>query len=221
MFSRICSVFKKHFKKSSGSTIDIQKINLNSSEKIDCQQLNLNSSGKNNKVSIINSEAPNCCCEGKRMSPLSPYPIKPEELIARFIFSPMFVNKKGKIQSNAFSHIVSSGCSIQREDNAKNEEIINFIANFTAMNPAESWHSVLITKCSQLKSLYIDDKPVLCLYDTAKEDNPSHGEICVNRDLTQSDILELRRMMLKACQHIQPHEYRSGDILSASSKVNE
>jgi hypothetical protein len=181
----------------------------------DCQKLNLDTTKKEDRVALIYEAAPDCGCESKKTSKFSPYPIANEELIARFVFSPIHINKKnGEIKPSIISHIFNRGCSIQRETIASNDELSRFVSDFLANDPKKerSWNRVLIATCNNLRSITIDDQKALCLYDTAEERNPAHGEICLSREIPEANHAELRFEIMKVFSEYQPNDYRGGKI---------
>lgn len=184
----------------------------------DCQKLNLDTTKKEDRVALIYGAAPDCGCESQKTSKFSPYPIANEELIARFVFSPIHINKKnGEIKPSIISHIFNRGCSIQRETIASNDELSRFVSDFLANDPKKerSWNRVLIATCNNLRSITIDNQKALCLYDTAEEHNPAHGEICLSREIPEANHAELRFEIMKVFSECQPNDYRGGKIYNS------
>lgn len=203
MFSRLSLEFKN-------------LLNIFFGNKNNCQRINLATSSSKDRVNQINIAAPECCCENSKMSKFSPFPIENSESIARFIFSPMFIDKKnGKIKPSIFSHVSSKGCSVQRETNAKDDEITNFISDFLSkdVKEAQSWHSVLIADCEKLRKILINSKRAICVYDTSTKNNPAHGEICLTKEIAPENIAELRHELFQAFStHEYPNNYRNSVI---------
>lgn len=185
----------------------------------DCQKLNLDTKNKEDRVSLIYEAAPNCGCESQKTSKFSPHPIANKEWIARFVFSPMHINKKGEIKPNIISHIFNRGCSVQRETIASNDELSRFVSDFLASDSKNerSWNRVLIATCSDLRNITIDNQKALCLYDTAEEHNPAHGEICLSRETPEADQAELRFEIMKVFSEFLPNDYRDGEIYNRLS----
>lgn len=183
-------------------------------KKYDCQKINSDTSGSSDRVNQIITAAPDCCCESCKMSKFSKSPIDGEECVARFVFSPMHINTKtGQIKPSIISHVFNRGCSIQRDTIAPDDEINRFISKFLSQEPSKrTWNKVLVGKCSDLRNILIDSKRALCLYDTAEKDNPAHGEICLSREISEADQLELRYEIMKTFSEISPNSYRNGRI---------
>jgi len=186
--------------------------------KFNCQHLNEHINEKDKeRVAKINNAAPNCSCEQYRMSKHSPNVVGNNEALARFVFSPIHVDKKGRIKASIFSHVFNVGCSIQRDDIAKPEELVNFAKEFLA-DDKMTWEGVLLANCNDLKSIKANsiNSRAVCVYDTASATNPAHGEISQSQYIIEeADVVELRSELFKAFgggQPILPNDYRQGTI---------
>jgi hypothetical protein len=140
--------------------------------KLNCQQINEETVNKaKQRVAEINKAAPDCSCEKYRMSIFSPSVVGDEETLARFVFSPIHVDKKkGIIKPSIFSHVYSAGCSIQRETIATSEELIDFAKNFLEPDPNRAWEGVLLATCNDVREIKAADAKsrALCVYDTRR-----------------------------------------------------
>lgn len=189
-------------------------------KKINCQQINDNIDGKDKeRVAKINSAAPDCCCEKFRMSRYSPNVVKDDEVLARFVFSPIHVNKKnGKIKPSIFSHVFTVGCSIQRDSIATPEELVHFSKNFLEGSEERSWEGVLLASCKSLRDVKINSgkNRAFCIYDTANSHNPAHGEVSQSQYvIEEADGIELRHDLFTVFNNgepVLPHNYRNGSI---------
>ena len=63
------------------------------------------------------------------MSAHSPGVVDTSEVLARFVFSPIQIDRKGKVKPNSFSHVHSKGCSIQRDSAVNDTEILALVEN--------------------------------------------------------------------------------------------
>ncbi len=191
-------------------------LNILFGKRLDCHKINSDTHNSSDKrVSLINEHAPDCRCEAFSMSEFSPSPIADTELISRFVFSPIHTDKKtGKFKPSLFSHIFDKGCSIQRETKATNNEMSSFVSDFLSKDARFSWQAVVMAKCNNLRDILIDDKiRIICLYDTATKANPAHGEVCVSREISDADRLELRSLIFDAFNKTElPNDYRNGKI---------
>ena len=151
------------------------------------------------------------------MSEFSSGPIESTENLARFVFSPLHLTKKGEIKPSLFSHVFNKGCSIQRDSIATNGELGVFIENFLAKDTKFKWEGAVIGKSEDLKKLLIESSKTraLCLYDTAEKVNISHGEIHKASDMDEADEVELRHDLLKVFKSdlkFSPSSYRDGNL---------
>jgi len=153
------------------------------------------------------------------MSVYSPGVVDSSEKLTRFLFSPLIVDKKGQVKPNAFAHVKTNGCSIQRESLAENQEMHAFLDGFLRKNTKAVWMGVLIADCAKIRSIVIgnEKKRALCVYDTAEQSNPAHAEICQTEHLKfEADELELRHALFEAFgnkQILPPSQYREAELM--------
>ena len=185
---------------------------------IDCQDIErrTHKSGEQ-RVAEVNAAAPDCACEKHPMSKYSPHPVENSETLARFIW-PMFVDKKGKVKPNVFSHVYSKGCSIQRDSVAENGELLAFVKQFLTQNGKQAWKGVIYGQCGNIRSISADNpgRREVCVYDTAKLKNPAHGELFQSQYvIDEADRIELREKLFTAFGNgnmISPLQYRDGAV---------
>jgi hypothetical protein len=187
--------------------------------------LHLDTYESKQRVVEINKTVPECGCEKYRMSTHSHSPVGDSEVVARFVFSPMFVHKKtGKITPNIFGHVFTVGCSIQRENFVTVQEVLNLINDTISDDMKKSWKGTLLAESHELRKIMIGDSRnrAVCIYDTAEKNNPAHGEISQSQrhDLDEADIVELRQKLFTAFANgiqVQPDQYHNGHIWSKLS----
>lgn len=183
-----------------------------------CIGINADTHDAKNRVELINQSSLDCSCENFRMSHHSPFTVDDSELVSRFVFSPIHLNRKGELKPSLFTHVESSGCSVQRESIASPAEILDFVSTFLSGDSERKWHGVAQAKCGDIRKINVtnSDKRNLCVYDTAEINNPAHAEICkTNYIIDEADKLELKRHIFKAFGNssiITPDVYRSGNI---------
>lgn len=114
-----------------------------------------------------------------------------------------------------FSQIENSGCSVQREDLACNDELKLWLHSALAGNgQPQTWGGVVQAKCDDLRQIEVDDsmKRALAVYDTAEKNNPSHAEIFQTQYVIDAaDAGEIRSKIFKAFGGgpvIKPSHYR-------------
>lgn len=191
--------------------------------RIDCQGINQRTAQNDQRVSEINAAAPDCGCEKFCMSVYSPGVVGDSEKLARFVFSPYQVGKNGKLNPGAFSHVYEKGCSIQRDTIAGNDEILLFINRFLGKRDDHVWKGLLMADGSAVRNILTKSftRRAVCVYDTAKNENPSHGEICQTQHvLDEDDKVELRHDLLMAFGNkviIPPAQYRDGMVWNSLS----
>ena len=186
---------------------------------VDCRGVNRRTQNEDNKrVFGINEAAPDCGCEKFRMSDHSPGVVGDAEKLSRFVFSPFQVGKNGELNSGAFSHVYEKGCSIQRDTIAENDEILLFVNQFLEKRDDLAWKGLLLADCSAVRKILVKNstRRAVCVYDTAEEENPAHGELCQTQHvLDEDDKVELRHDLLMAFGNkaiIPPAQYRDGII---------
>lgn len=189
--------------------------------RVNCRCINQRTSKDVKRVNKINAAAPGCACEKHRMSKHSPRTVEESEQLARFVFSPMHVNRKtGEIMPSIFSHVHEKGCSIQRDSVAGTNEIGKFVESFLSNKSDRAWVGVLTSPCQNVRGIRVEtDARGVCVYDTAEPGNPAHAEMCQTQYVIgDADRLELRNKLLAAFGDgvvIKPQEYRTGTVLAA------
>lgn len=183
---------------------------------LDCQGISefADDKGKQ-RISEINKAAPDCNCENYRMSNHSPDVIGNNELLVRFVFSPMHVDSKGKIKPSIFSQVTTNGCSIQRGE-ASTEELLNFVESMLS-DETKVWKGVLVAKCDDVRNIKKcgSENRAVCVYDTASQNNPFHGEMMHSQHIDDADSPDIRKKVSEAFNHkqlIKPDKYRNGEI---------
>lgn len=152
------------------------------------------------------------------MSKHSPSVIANSEMLARFVFSPIQIDKKGKVKPNSFSHVHSQGCSIQRDSVADNIEILALVKQVLSGQNNRAWKGVIFGQCHDMRSIMTDevDHRAVCVYDTANPENPAHAELCQTEYIIdEADAAELRHNLFVAFGSgaiITPLQYRNGAI---------
>lgn len=166
-----------------------------------CDQLNADTLHRDDRVLVVADAAPECTCESQRMSPHSPGPVQSGETLARMVCFPMHVHRKRReLKPSFFDHAFSFGLSIQRLDQAKDEEIATLVEGFLTPKDDLLWLGYIEGSCEHLRSLRAgtSNKRLFCIYDTAEERNPAHAEIGVSHRIDEADQIEYRRELMRA-----------------------
>lgn len=187
----------------------------------DCHAINLASGGidPSKRVQDFGVSAPNCRCELQTTSPHSQKPVSDDEVLTRFIFSPIHVSKKnGKVLPSAFSHAATKGCSVQRENLATLAELQSWLGTYSKKNSAHTWMGTLACDSKLIRGIQLNDMPhrIMAVYDTAEEQNEAHAEIFQTEYVIEdSDRIEARAELLKRFDNgilTQPPAYRAGAL---------
>lgn len=202
-----------------------QLLNRFFGNKLNCQKIHIDTYDSKERVREIYEAASSCACEAYTVSKYSTEPVRDSEVISRFVFSPIHIDKKtGDIKPSVFSHAFTKGCSIQRETKASDDEITKFVGDFLALDKKFSWNGVLIANCGDLRSINIDSNKerAFCVYDTAEEANPAHAEFGQSQEIAEADIVELRHDMFVAFSNgkkVLPKDYRNNLCVGMSDSL--
>lgn len=188
-----------------------------------CRRINSRTQSSARRVSELDCASPNCACERFRMSAHSPRPVGQSENLARFVFSPLHLTKKGDLNPSFFSHVTTKGCSLQRDSIATEEELREFVQAFLSRDTKRSWKGVVSARCADVRSITPGSsadgvRRAICVYDTAEEGNPAHAEMCSARSIQEADAAELRRHLMAAFgdgKILEPGAFRGGAIWNA------
>jgi len=150
------------------------------------------------------------------MSEHSPGVVENSEFLARFVFSPMHFNRNGKLKPSVFSHVQTRGCSIQRESIANNDHAFAMVQEVLNSNSDTAWQGVLFGQCGDVRSIMVNgNRRSICIYDTADQENPAHGEMCQSEHFEADDFAEIRHDLFVAFANSNltpPPEYRGGAV---------
>jgi hypothetical protein len=157
------------------------------------------------------------------MSEHSPRPVADSERIARFVFSPIHVGKKGNLKPSLFSHVDEKGCSVQRDSIASDQELLALVQTFLNSRADYVWMGVVIGSCQEIRKVlapghWFVAKRTVCVYDTAEPDNPAHAEICRTCRIQEADRAELRAKLLRIFGDgtmTDRQVYRAGNVWNA------
>ena len=188
--------------------------------KINCRAIATasGSSEPSRRVSEFNEAAPDCQCEKQRTSKYSPRPVGDSETLTRFIFSPLHVRKNGDLKPSLFSHVESSGCSVQREEFATNDELTPWVSEFLQKQSKQSWFGTVSASSSAIRNVEVGKSlnRAFAVYDTAEKINPAHAEVFQTQYvIDEADRIELRAEIMKVFGGgviSTPEKYREGVI---------
>ncbi|MCK5538974.1 MAG: hypothetical protein KAI79_19275 [Bacteroidales bacterium] len=121
--------------------------------------------------------------ESISLSEYSPGIVVSSESIARMIFSPLHIEEDGTIKASAFSDVKDKGLSVHRIEYIVGNKL-ECLGETMASNANEAGRTkrdylgyVKVTT-EEIRQLTGDEKRLFCVYDTAKEDEISHADVC-------------------------------------------
>lgn len=130
---------------------------------------------------------PNCECEMHSVSMHSPEPVSDEEQIARTFYSPIQINLETREPTPAaFSDAKDKGLSVDRITLITKEELDRKNKDKIARDKAsgkirDDSYYLAVANCGEIRRRTLDDDGntrLFCIYDTAKENAPSHADVC-------------------------------------------
>jgi hypothetical protein len=138
-----------------------------------------------------------------------------DEVLTRFVYSPMFVDKRsGMCKPNLYSHTYSHGFSIQREGITSDTAVRDLVTARTTSRPQDAWFGVVMAKCNEIRREMGGDRTrAFCVYDTGLESNESHAEVFRAHKIAEADDAEHRHTLYKIFGDgpiTKSENYRSG-----------
>jgi hypothetical protein len=128
---------------------------------------------------------PDCQCEAETVSEHSPGIVSENEVLIRTIYSPVHINTEtGEVNPTAFDDAIRLGLSVNRKDHTTRENLSANIAKKIAADIAagkrkDGFWALVTLRFGDMRELRSDvGARLYCVYDTAKEDDPSHADIC-------------------------------------------
>jgi len=121
--------------------------------------------------------------ENISLSVYSPSTVSSSEDIARMVFSPLHIEEDGTIKAAAFEDVRDKGLSVHRLDHAE-EQTLKHLGDAMASNATTAGRSkrdyigYVKAFTGDIRKLIEDEKRLFCIYDTAKETEKSHADVC-------------------------------------------
>lgn len=196
----------------------------------DCQtlfeEIFSNEKESHERASNIDRVSPFCGCQTSRVSKYSIGPIEDNEFVLRLVVVPIHVHTKGtragQIKDAALSQAETKGMSIFRET-ASTEEIRGVAENIvrTAIEKGTKnagVFGVLRFPCFTVRGFVPqgEDFPPYCVYDTATELLPSHGDVFQRMNKVERPRADFRRKELHKLitpLFIPNADFRSGALM--------
>lgn len=138
-----------------------------------------------NRAKLIDASYPDAYCECESVSKFSPCAVGDGEHLHRFVFSPLHLHD-GEVLPALFSDAKDKGLSCERADTPAIDPQSHERGRQQAEaynqakpddKPERTYLGVVTATCMVLRSLMMDDKRLLAVYDTALEDNVVHVDV--------------------------------------------
>ena len=129
---------------------------------------------------------PDCECENKSVSDYSPEPVSGEEVLIRTLYSPAQINQEtGIVDPTHFRHdALKRGLSVNRKDHISEIDLRAMIEAKIARDREQGkirddFYRVVTASCGKIREIREEDeRRLFCVYDTAREDDASHADVC-------------------------------------------
>jgi hypothetical protein len=113
-----------------------------------------------------------------------------DEVLIRTLYSPVHINMEtGGVDPSAFQDAVDLGLSVNRKDHTTGENLKASIEkkiadDIAAGKRTDGFWKVVTVLCGDVRGvLWEASARLYCVYDTAKEDDPSHADVCQALDI--------------------------------------
>ena len=128
---------------------------------------------------------PDCECENHSVSDHSPGLVGDDEVLIRELYSPHYINEDtGEVKPVAFRDARDRGLSVTRRlhssERAHRAKIMKKVAaDQAAGRNNDGFWRVVSGSCARIRGITGDDgRRLFCVYDTAREDDASHADVC-------------------------------------------
>ncbi|MCB4781690.1 MAG: hypothetical protein LGB70_02410 [Sulfurovum sp.] len=121
--------------------------------------------------------------ENISLSDYSPNVVRSSEDIARMVFSPLHIDEDGTIKASAFDDVRDKGLSVHRLKYTKSGTL-KIIGDAMASNAVGAGRShrdyigYVKALTEDIRKLMEGEQRLFCVYDTAKEEEKSHADVC-------------------------------------------
>jgi hypothetical protein len=121
--------------------------------------------------------------ENISLSDYSPNVVSSSEDIARMVFSPLHIEEDGTIKAAAFEDVRDKGLSVHRLEHTQ-AQTLKHLGDTMASNAIVAGRSkrdyvgYVKALTDDIRKLIEDEKRLFCVYDTAKETEKSHADVC-------------------------------------------
>lgn len=145
--------------------------------------------GRTLQIEVDNS-FPEFVCESETCSSHSPGIVEDDERLAFLLIEPIhFDDQTGQISPDAFQEVTNRDLSLLREKYCTVEmaEETRALLRIPRKPDQQRYvEKVTITTATLVRQTTIEGKRVICVYDTAIENNPSHASIFTTSEILSS-----------------------------------
>lgn len=162
------------------------------------------------RAKLIDDSFPEAFCECESVSRFSPGVVGGEEFLHRFVFSPLHMHD-GEVLPALFSDAKDKGLSCERGGSLKIEPETHERGRLQAQGfnqtkpedrPERVYVGSVTASCGLIRSLLMNEKRLLSVYDTALEANVAHSDVFEIAGRTNSEKKQARKDIADAFSKI-------------------
>lgn len=137
------------------------------------------------RADLIDSTHPMAACEVESVSPHSAGPVKDDEYLHRYVFSPLHVHD-GKVVTALFSDAKNKGLSCERgysytpsaDLHSRGENQVDaFNENRRPNQPKRTYVGAVTAKSDEVRNITLENSRIYAVYDTGLANNPAHVDV--------------------------------------------
>lgn len=137
------------------------------------------------RADLIDSTHPQAVCEAESVSVHSAGPVKGEEYLHRYVFSPLHLHE-GKVVPALFSDAKDKGLSCERDHSpipssdlhARGQtQVEAFNANRRPTQAERTYVGAVTAQSVKIRELTLENSRIYAVYDTGLANNPAHVDV--------------------------------------------
>lgn len=146
------------------------------------------------RAALIDNAKPDGYCETESVSDFSPGPVRGEEYLHRYVFSPIHLHE-GLVLPAFFNDAKDKGLSCERGaadfpvpdiHNRGKAQAQSFNGRRQPSQPERAYVGTVTAPVDGIRKVVIEGKRVFAIYDTALSDNPDHVDVFEIADRTKA-----------------------------------
>jgi hypothetical protein len=144
-----------------------------------------------------------CSAEKASVSVYSPGVVACGEKLARNVFSPIHISAKtGEILPALFSDVATIGLSVDRLGYASEQDVADrgYLKQDRDRGNGKNrdYFGFITSVCGDIRSLNDEAGRLFCVFDTGKEDNEFHADVCQTKsNRTPADLKKIRKLIFR------------------------